>query len=55
MAPVTENEVEISSPEMDEKTRVSMERCAEFLARMIHKYGAEIIREIDAEKKNFTL
>ena len=29
---------------------LNMEQCAEFMARMIQKYGAEILEELDAEK-----
>jgi hypothetical protein len=29
---------------------LNMERCAEFMARMIQKYGAEILKELDEEK-----
>lgn len=36
--------VEVKIPEVDENTKVQMERCAEFLARMIEKYSDEIDR-----------
>lgn len=29
---------------------LKMERCAEFLARMIEKYGREVLEEIEAEE-----
>ena len=29
---------------------LNMEQCAEFMARMIQKYGAEILKELDEEK-----
>lgn len=32
-------------------TKVEFERCAEFLARMIELYGAEVLAEIEAEEK----
>ena len=42
--------VEISMPPMDKTARLNMERCAEFMARMILKYGPEVLAEIEAEK-----
>ena len=42
--------VEVVMPPMDKTARRNMERCAEFLARMIQKYGNEVLAEIDAEK-----
>ncbi len=36
--------VEVRVPEVDEYTQVQMERCAEFIARMIEKYSEEIGR-----------
>ncbi len=33
-------------PPMDRKARLDMERCAEFLARMIQKYGKEVMEDI---------
>ena len=30
---------------------LNMEQCAEFMARMIQKYGAEILEELESEKK----
>ena len=29
---------------------LNMEQCAEFMARMIQKYGAEILEELESEK-----
>ena len=29
---------------------LNMEQCAEFMARMIKKYGAEILEELESEK-----
>ncbi len=42
--------VEISMPPMDKTAKLNMERCAEFMARMIQKYGAEVLAEIEAEE-----
>ena len=40
----------------DRSVMLKMERCAEFLARMIEKYGREVLEEIEAvdpeEKEN---
>ena len=42
--------VEISMPPMDNKARAAMERCAAFMAKMILKYGPEVLAEIEAEE-----
>ena len=42
--------VEISMPPMDKTARLNMERCAKFMARMILKYGPEVLAEIEAEE-----
>jgi hypothetical protein len=42
--------VEISMPPLDKAARLNMERCAEFLARMIQKYGGEVLDEIGSEQ-----
>lgn len=34
----------------ERQIRVNMERCAEFVARMIQKYGDEALREIEGRK-----
>ena len=36
--------------EMDKKTRMNMERFAEFMARMIEKYGKKVLAEIEKEE-----
>ena len=46
--------VEIAIPAMDETAKLNMERCAEFMARMIRKYGAEVLAEIEAEETEKT-
>jgi hypothetical protein len=35
--------------EMDKKARDNMERFAEFMARMIEKYGRKVLAEIEKE------
>lgn len=38
--------------ERDERViRYNMEKCASFMARMILKYGKEVLEEINAEKE----
>ena len=34
----------------EKQAALNMERCAEFMARMIQKYGAEILEELESEK-----
>ena len=31
---------------------IEFERCMDFLARMIDKYGAEVLRELEEKKQN---
>ena len=31
---------------------IEFERCIDFLVRMIDKYGAEVLRELEEEKQN---
>ncbi len=31
---------------------IEFERCIDFLVRMIDKYGAEVLRELEKEKQN---
>ena len=33
----------------EKEARMNMEKCADFLARMIHKYGDAILAELGAE------
>lgn len=48
MTTFTKNGVEISMPPMDKTAKLNMERCAEFMARMIQKYGQAVLAEIEA-------
>ena len=34
----------------EKQAALNMERCAEFMARMIQKYGAEILEELESER-----
>ncbi len=36
---------------MSREAELNMERCAEFMARMIQKYGKKILDDISAEEK----
>ena len=38
-------------PPMDKTAKLNMERCAEFMARMIQKYGKDVMAEIEAKEK----
>lgn len=42
--------VELNDRPPDRTTMLNMERCAAFLARMIEKYGREVLAEIEAEE-----
>lgn len=42
--------VELNGRPLDRATMLNMERCAVFLARMIEKYGREVLAEIEAEE-----
>ncbi len=37
--------------ELSPKVKANMERCANFLVRMIEKYGREVLEEIEAEER----
>ena len=43
------SEYKYSQEDLDTVSRCNMERCASFLARMIEKYGDEVLAEIEAE------
>ena len=45
-----EIELELRRSKLDAVSRANMERCAEFIARMIMKYGKEVLAEIEAEE-----
>lgn len=47
---VSEEVMERYDREMDRKTRQNMERFAEFMARMIEKYGKKVLAEIEKEE-----
>lgn len=43
--------VKIVMPDYDAASRRNMMRAAEFMARMVQKYGKEVLAEIEAEEK----
>ena len=45
------NGVEVSMPPMDKTAKLNMERCAEFMARMIQKYGKKVLAKIEAKER----
>ena len=47
---VPEEVVEKYDKEMDRRTRQNLERFAEFMARMIEKYGHKVLSEIQREE-----
>ncbi len=52
---MTEDEIrgrnEDCRAKLDAVSRRNMEKCAAFIAKMIRKYGPEVLAEIEAEKK----
>lgn len=47
---VPEEVVEKHDREMDRRTRQNLERFAEFMARMIEKYGPKVLAEMEKEE-----
>ena len=41
----------VKPEKLSPKAKANMERCANFLIRMIDKYGAEVLTKIEAEEK----
>ena len=52
---MTEAEIRARNEErrskLDAVSRRNMEKCAAFIAKMIRKYGPEVLEEIEAEEK----
>ena len=52
---MTEEEIRMRNEErrakLDAVSRRNMEKCAAFIAKMIRKYGPEVLAEIEAEEK----
>lgn len=47
MTTFTKNGIEVYMPEEDEKSRQNMIVAAEFMARMIQKYGKKVLAKIE--------
>lgn len=47
---INHENVSISQEEIDRTVRINMEVCAAFVARMIQKYGYEVLAEIEEMK-----
>lgn len=45
------NGIEVEMPDDDEKSRQNMIIAAEFMARMIRKYGEKVLAKIEAKEK----
>lgn len=41
----------VKPEKLDPAAQANMERCANFLVRMMEKYGKEVLAEIEAEEK----
>lgn len=52
---MTEEEIRLRNEErrakLDAVSRRNMEKCAAFIAKMIRKYGPEVLAEIESEEK----
>ena len=51
MTTFTKNGIEVCMPDDDEKSRQNMMIAAEFMARMIQKYGKKVLAKIEVEEK----
>lgn len=49
---MAEEMIRVGRLTMTKQQRLNMERCAEFVARMVQKYGDEVLRELEAAEKN---
>ncbi len=47
---IMEQKEGIPCDKLDPRARANMERCANFLVRMVEKYGKEVLAEIEAEE-----
>lgn len=50
MTTFIKNGIEVEMPDDDEKSRQNMIIAAEFMARMIKKYGKKVLAKIEAEE-----
>ena len=51
MTTFTKNGIQVCMPDDDEKSRQNMMIAAEFMARMIQKYGKKVLAKIEVEEK----
>lgn len=51
MTTFMKNSIEVEMPEDDEKSRQNMIIAAEFMARMIRKYGDKVLAKIEAKER----
>lgn len=51
MTTYMKNGIEVEMPEDDEKSRQNMIIAAEFMARMIRKYGKTVLAKIEAKER----
>ena len=50
MTTFVKNGIEVEMPEDDEKSRQNIIIAAEFMARMIRKYGKKVLKKIEAKE-----
>ena len=50
MNELSREELEARRSKLDAVSRRNMERCAAFIAKMINKYGREVLAELEAEE-----
>ena len=51
MTTFTKNGIEVCMPDDDEKSRQNMIIAAEFMARMIQKYGKKVLAKIEEKER----
>ncbi len=51
MTTFTKNGIEVCMPEDDERTRQNMIVAAEFMARMIQKYGKKVLAKLEEQEQ----
>ena len=51
MTTFMKNGIEVCTPEDDEKSRQNMIIAAEFMARMIQKYGKKVLAKIEEKER----
>ena len=51
MKTIMKDGIKVVMPDYDAVSKRNMMRAAEFMARMVQKYGKEVLAEIEAEEK----